>query len=313
MEAYNAQGELLDRVTSGPIPGSGWVELSLSRPVADIAYVIVGGHAGTQVVLDALEWGPAASATTNALGAYSVAGYPPGTYLIRANPPLGYFVTTPIGGVATVDVSAGGSAGANFGIAREPDNYNPWHNYGNSLNVNGDSQNIISAIDALIIFNWINRHIGNPVLPPSGFTGENFVDVNNDGYCTAIDALIVFNQLNRQAASGEGEDGSQSSSPTSQGLDVGQPAEGEVPGETVSSIGRMSIDTATRHRLPEMQAANRVRVHLDDLPPIRSTVLLRLAARARSMEQAIDLIAVDVSEAAARINTRLLERLNRRG
>jgi hypothetical protein len=75
----------------------------------------------------------------------------------------------------------------------------------------------------------------------------------------------------------------------------------------------MSIDTATRHRLPEMQAANRVRVHLDDLPPIRSTVLLRLAARARSMEQAIDLIAVDVSEAAARINTRLLERLNRRG
>jgi hypothetical protein len=312
MEAYNAQGELLDRVTSGPIPGSGWVELSLSRPVADIAYVIVGGHAGTQVVLDALEWGPAASATTNALGAYSLAGYPPGTYLIRANPPLGYFVTTPIGGVATVDVSAGGSAGADFGIAREPDNYNPWHNYGNSLNVNGDSQNIISAIDALIIFNWINRHIGNPVLPPSGFTGENFVDVNNDGYCTAIDALMVFNQLNRQAAAGEAE-GSQSASPTSRGFGGGQPAEGEVPGETAGSIGRMSIDTVARHRLPDLQIPNRVRVHLDDLPLIRSSVLLRLAARARSMEQAIDLIALDVSEAAARINARLIERLNRRG
>src|SRR5262249_52867524 len=129
LEAYNAQGVLLARYTSGPISGSGSTKLVVSRPTPDIAYIVARGHVGTQVMFDGLTWGPSSSATTNAQGAYSLAFLPAGTYHVRATPPAGHVFTTPIGGEATITVANGQSAGnVNFGIFLPN---NKWHNYDN--------------------------------------------------------------------------------------------------------------------------------------------------------------------------------------
>lgn len=83
---------------------------------------------------------------------------------------------------------------------------NGWHNAVRPLDVNND--NFISAIDALLVINYLNR-VGPGELPLTGATGTNYVDTTNDRFLNAIDALRVINYLNRLAspsgASGEGE------------------------------------------------------------------------------------------------------------
>jgi hypothetical protein len=209
LEAYNTAGELVARVTSGGLTGTGGTTLSLSRAEADIAYIIAKGHMGTQVILDTLEWGPAASSTTNTQGGYSLAYLPPGTYKVKVTPPPGHVVTTPPDGTATIVVAAGQSLGnVNFGIQLQTV-ANVWHNPSHPLNVNNDG--FISPLDALIVINWLNTMGGASPLPTTGNTEQNmFIDVNNDGYASPLDALLVINHLNFYgsgpvAGSGEGE------------------------------------------------------------------------------------------------------------
>jgi hypothetical protein len=212
LEAYNAQGVLLERFTTTGISGTGFKEMAIRRPSADIAYVVASGHAGTEIVLDTLQWGTKTSATSNVLGAYSLANLPAGTYRVKADPPLNHIVTTPPGGVATITVAPGQSvSGVNFGIRIQA---GMWHNLNQPLNVNGDAGGEVTPIDALLVINWFNAHPNQPELPTSGNPAtDGFVDVNNDGQCTPIDALLIINRLNM----GEGE------SPG------GPEGEGEVP------------------------------------------------------------------------------------
>jgi hypothetical protein len=193
IEAYNAGGELVERVTRSI--GGGPATISVSRAEADIAYIIAKGHMGTEVVLDTLEWGPAASSTTNTQGAYSLAYLPPGTYHIQATPPPNHIVTTPPGGKATIVVTAGQSLGdVNFGIHLLA-GQNEYHNATNPVNVNNDGH--ISPLDALIVINWLNANgLGAPLLAGGNTAQDAFVDVNNDGICSPLDALIVINYLN---------------------------------------------------------------------------------------------------------------------
>lgn len=83
---------------------------------------------------------------------------------------------------------------------------NGWHNSVRPLDVNND--NFISAIDALLVINYLNR-VGPGELPLTGATGSNYVDTTNDRFLNAIDALRVINYLNRltgpSGESGEGE------------------------------------------------------------------------------------------------------------
>ncbi|MDA1180382.1 MAG: Ig-like domain-containing protein, partial [Planctomycetota bacterium] len=75
---------------------------------------------------------------------------------------------------------------------------NPWHNVTTPVDVNRDGY--VSAIDALLVINEINRN-GAVSLSSSGDTGptSTFYDVNNDYYISAIDALLVINQLNENS------------------------------------------------------------------------------------------------------------------
>ncbi len=74
----------------------------------------------------------------------------------------------------------------------------PWQNPVNPLEVNGSST--ISALDALIVINYLNANGAGP-LPATNPTSGNFIDVNGDNFVTALDALIVINYLNTQATS----------------------------------------------------------------------------------------------------------------
>lgn len=225
LEAYSASGELLERYTTS---GLGSETMTIRRAAGDIAYAIARGHAGSTVVLDTLQWGPAASATSNTQGAYSLSSLPAGTYHLKINPPPNHTVTTFPGGIATFSLSQGGSvSNVNFGIAiRE----NPWHNLGWAFNVNNDLNGDISPIDALLVINWLNANPGNSLLPEVA-TPEmsGYIDVNNDGYCSPIDALLVINHLNAASAPPATQSLQQSSGPGFIAPTNDPAAEGETP------------------------------------------------------------------------------------
>lgn len=193
LEAYNSAGVLIERATTGSLAGKNDV-LQITRPVADIAYVIAKAHIGGEVVFDSLSWGPGSSATSNAQGLYRLAGLPPGTYRAKVNPPAGHAVVTPAGGIHTFTIAAGQVAsGLNFGIATT---INIWHNYERPLDANGDGNPLINALDLLVIVNWLNTH-ELPQLPATGDPSTaGFVDVDNNGFANSLDALRVVNHLN---------------------------------------------------------------------------------------------------------------------
>lgn len=88
----------------------------------------------------------------------------------------------------------------------------PWHNLSEPKNANSDRDNfgnqVINAIDALVIINFINRN-GVGKLPAareaSPSRTEYLYDVDNNSFINATDALIVINYLRFSGGSGEGE------------------------------------------------------------------------------------------------------------
>ena len=232
LEAYNAQGVLLERfTTNGGISGNTFKEMTINRPSADVAYVVAYGHAGTSIVLDTLQWGAKTSATSNIMGAYSLLSLPAGTYRVKADPPPNHIVTTPTGGVATITVAPGQAVtGVNFGIRIQA---SLWHNLNSPLNVNNDPQNNISPIDALLVVNWLNTNPGGLPLPTEGNPlGDGFIDVNNDGFCSPLDALLIVNQLNAippPGGGGGGGDGEGETPPAGAGESGGSGEGEELP------------------------------------------------------------------------------------
>jgi hypothetical protein len=221
LDAYNAVGQIVARFTTGGLTSGSFEPMIVARAQGDIKYVIAYGHLDSNVVLDTLQWGPASSPTTNLMGQYSLGFLPDGTYRIHVSAPAGYLVSTPAAGYAVVTVTGGQTSGSvNFGIAR--DGFNRFHNYASPKNVNNDSDNKITAIDALMIINFINsRPAGEGEIAPSFDPNLiGFVDVSNDGVCAANDVLAVINFINAQPrGSGEGEERGQQAvaSSTSEG------------------------------------------------------------------------------------------------
>lgn len=86
--------------------------------------------------------------------------------------------------------------------------YQPWHNFVNPLDVDGDGH--VVPLDALIVINEVNTPTASSLLgllprsrPPESF----YFDVSQDGFVAAIDALNVINFLIDQPQA-EGEAGS---------------------------------------------------------------------------------------------------------
>ncbi len=73
----------------------------------------------------------------------------------------------------------------------------PWQNPANPLDVSGDS--VVSAFDALIVINCLNRYSGNVQLTSAVDGTIGFADVNGDFVVSAVDALEVIGGMNRQS------------------------------------------------------------------------------------------------------------------
>ena len=86
------------------------------------------------------------------------------------------------------------------------ENATPYHNEELPYDVNGDG--VVTALDALLIVNYLNTYGPGPV----GYGDPGFgYDVNSDGSVTSLDALLVVNELNRRGQNGgttSGEGGS---------------------------------------------------------------------------------------------------------
>jgi glucose/arabinose dehydrogenase len=74
--------------------------------------------------------------------------------------------------------------------------YEPWHNFVNPLDVDGDGN--VVPLDVLIVINEINAPTNSDalgLLPRSRPPGNFYFDVNQDGFVAPIDALNVINYL----------------------------------------------------------------------------------------------------------------------
>ena len=203
LEAFNSSGQLVGRSTSSRLSNGQVETLSIQRGVADIAYVIVGGHAGTSVKLDNLQFGPQTSTTTGLNGQYAFAALPVGTYNVRATPGVGYRTLDPVSGILSATVAANAAA-LDVDFAFEMST-SQWQNPRDRLDVSDDG--IISAVDVLLIVNEINAN-GARDLRGSDLSTPPYIDVTGDSFVSAVDVLTVINFINSRP-SGEGESGGQ--------------------------------------------------------------------------------------------------------
>lgn len=220
MEAYNAAGELVDRATTAALTGSTATVLTVGSAASDIRWVIVGGHAGTEVLLDSLDWGPSSSVKSNIHGLFSFPNLPPGTYHVKASPTTGQTVTIPVSSSVQATVTTAQSVNVGkFGVHVAGFLF---HNAAKPLNVNNDEFGRITTIDALKVINWLNSHPNQMMLPDDGNPALiGYIDVTGDGKCSTLDALRVINYLN-SPNEGEGEELSSlgTSASTSVGVSV---------------------------------------------------------------------------------------------
>ncbi|HEX5103594.1 MAG TPA: hypothetical protein VFV87_07285, partial [Pirellulaceae bacterium] len=240
LEAYDAAGKLIERYTTGVLTAGKQELMTIQRPTPDIAYVLARSHLGTEVILDTLTWGPNSSTTTDAQGAYSLPNLDSGLYRVKLTPPEGHVVTSPSGGVHTVQFTAGQNASdLNFGLHRL-DFSNPWHNLVLAENVNNDPGGLVNVLDLLAIVNWITAQGGIAQLPPAGDTQANgYVDVDNNGICNVLDVLAVVNYITVHYSTGTGGGAGENLLGRSESLAgsiPGQAASPQGEGETLSPI-----------------------------------------------------------------------------
>jgi Ca2+-binding RTX toxin-like protein len=93
--------------------------------------------------------------------------------------------------------------------------HTPWHNPINPYDVDG--QNGATAIDVLLLINYLNANPGSAALPTTATVPPRYYDVNNDGRITPFDVLMVINFINRQSL-GEPEGESAADMPQLVGL-----------------------------------------------------------------------------------------------
>lgn len=201
IEAYNSNGKLLARYTTQQLVAGQVETMSISRDVADIAYVIAGGHANRNVKLDNFRFGPRATTTTDSLGTYAFPSLPSGNFWVRVTPTSSFVPANPSQGIQAAAVTAGAvTSDIDFGFEAAT---TQWRNPRNPHDVNDDG--LISALDTLLIINDINLY-GSRDLRGSNTPAPPFIDVTGDNLVSAIDVLQVVNFINANGSgSGEGE------------------------------------------------------------------------------------------------------------
>ncbi len=215
LDAYGSDNKLIARYSTQGMSSDQFETMTVNRSAGDIKYVIAYGRLLTEVVLDSLQWGPLTAGTTNSQGAYSFEYLPDGVYTVHITAPTDFHFTNPSDGEAVVTVTGGvASQSVNFGIAADVEPTFRFHNYGplphDRFNVNKNQDNQVTALDALLIINFINaRPVGGSSEIPQDRDPDviGYIDVVPDNVCAPNDVLAVINYIN-SLPNGEAESGS---------------------------------------------------------------------------------------------------------
>ncbi len=100
---------------------------------------------------------------------------------------------------ATVKDRGNVVTGTNFAITVDPNPF-PWHNWELPADINDDGS--VTALDALLIINYINSD-GASNIPPDSNPAFGWLDSSKDNTVTALDALLVINEINNPGGEGE--------------------------------------------------------------------------------------------------------------
>jgi hypothetical protein len=189
LEAYDADGNLIDRATTQALAVGGCETIIVTDPQARIASVRALGHAGTIVGFSRLSFGIPTTVITDDSGSFRVRNLADGAYRIDVIPER--VIHQFDQGSINVQV-AGGTSPAVLAVAERVDSIR--HNAARPEDVTGTDG--VTSRDALVVINDLGRN-SQRILQP-GETGPFQVDVNNDGMVSALDALLVINYLGRQ-------------------------------------------------------------------------------------------------------------------
>lgn len=192
LEAYDASGQMIARVTSDGLSEGEQLALEVTDPNGSIASILAFGHAETSIAITGIQFGFADTYFTDSSGVLAFSNLPDGDYQ------LDFATELVIHQIESTNVQVSfGSSSFNQMAARRVDS--PRYNSASPGDANGDGS--ISSQDALVIINDMSRN-GSRTLQASETEGFS-VDVSNDGLVTARDALLVINLLGR--TSGESE------------------------------------------------------------------------------------------------------------
>lgn len=244
LEAYDAGGEILTRVTSEAI-GEGQIEtLIVTDPLGRIASIRALGHNQSSIALNDLRFGIEDTITTTDSAALQFENLPDGEYVVEFVPER--LIHQFDQATTTVQVSGGTSE---FISAPARRINSPRHNESLPEDANGDG--LVTSSDALVIVNDLGR-LDPRVLQPSETTGLA-IDVSNDGVISALDALLVINRIG-QSEGGSGE--LVASPPASVAASVDQNANSDPSDDPSNTfIGRM-FSPANRAADDEIEAGS---------------------------------------------------------
>ncbi len=190
LEIYDANRNLIDRVTTGPLARGQVATLTLSRPTADIAYAVALGHAGSGVELTNLRFGPSTTAVTDAHGAWSAPYLEQGDFTVQVVAPPGWTATTPGGAARAVSLTSGATVeNVTFGL-RSGDS--PWQNSANPVDVNGDGD--VTVADLLAVVRYLRDHSAG-LIEGEPDADEARIDVDGDQVAGPSDLLAVVTAL----------------------------------------------------------------------------------------------------------------------
>lgn len=219
IDGYNAAGKLVARSVSANLANRETASVSILSPLETIASVLIYGHSDTMISIDQVSYGLSSQVVTGATGAYQFPGVSTGNYSVEIVPPdSGYELVQPSNGKQNVSVSSlAGSVRGDFSLQKQ---ISPWQNQVQREDVDNDQ--LITAIDVLVLINEINRNGARELVSSDG-PSPPFWDVNGDRILEALDVLIVINYINSHLSggggAGEGSGGEGEASPMSPWVD----------------------------------------------------------------------------------------------
>ena len=253
VEAYDLEGQLIERSTSDALINGEAADLVIASPTGQISSVKIYGHGGTSIGINDFDAGVDGTFSTDSSGVWRRGFIPAGQYraVYQAEKVIHQYVDSEM----TFDVTGDQSLVIQAGAIRVD---SPKHNTNQASDVNEDS--FVTAFDALLVINDLQRYEPRILTldDPSSFK----VDVNNDGAVSALDALTVINTLARssgpsgeyvtgdwlhqrtQGAVGPPSSGSKASDYPVEGFAAGGVLERLTANCAVSVIRNESIDSA---------------------------------------------------------------------